>query len=428
MKRLTRQIIFDIIYMTKGEFMKLTLDDIYQYLAKGGSLSLVSDHILLNGQPLGIPQLPREILYKYFENGKTLPREYPDIPQKTINRRAAKGYMDNVTREQKLAIPDKELNQYVENGGELSYLELEQLPKIRQQAIDKRAANGYDLTGAWLPTGPYRWTISDDAINQYAENGGNLLELQPEQLQKIQREAVKKRAAKGYDLQNLSREQKLAISSTEINQYVENGGNLSDLEPEQLPRIGQQAINKRAANGYELKGLLKYQLSAIPKDAIDQRVINFRSLSKLSEEQKLAIPQESINERAAKGKSLSGLFVHQIGSIPKQIREITEEGITALILYSVGKIKSNELPANVYLNPDLRNQLLNIIRKRMIAQYEQICQKNGYIEKVPDKVKESFDGKLKEVEKSVEHKMQECLAEVNKQASAVDAIGAMEGL
>ena len=164
----------------------------------------------------------------------------------------------------------------------------------------------------------------------------------------------------------------------------------------QIRAIPQEIINQRAAQGKDLIGLLEEQIRAIPQEIINQRATKGKDLSHLSEEQISAIPQKSINMLAATSRYSSDLSEKRIAEIPKVITEISRESIEALILYGSGKIKKEDLPANIFLNRHLRAALLKIIDVRLIKQYNKICKDHGYVDYVPDKVKKSFDKKVQE--------------------------------
>lgn len=407
-----------------------------------------------------------EAIHEYVANGGQLDYftddEIENFPQDVVNRRVANDHLlYGISKQHIKRVPQKYINERVAKGGDIDMFTISQKARVPQELINERVKQGGYMSDL-LPS--QKGKIPDEIIIQYIKNGGNYSndDLLPRQKACIPQDLINERVATGRDedlMSDILPKQKANIPHTAIVKYIENHGDLFYLSPEEKANLTEneiienmayydrlkvslltpkETIDKYVAFGLHIEYLSPKQIANISQGAINQRALNGYSLTNLPPERIARIPQANINQYVAHVGSCYGISDEQRMLIPKQIREITEEGRTALILYSLGKIKSNELPANVYLNPDLRNELLNIIKKRMIDQYEQICQTNGYIEKVPDEVKESFDRKLKEVKKSVEHKMQECLAEVNKQtkkdlsendiSETIYEIGVMEGL
>ena len=356
-----------------------------------------------------------------------------------------------------MEITQEDINKYVANGGYLSYLSKEQIRAIPQEIINQRVATGLDsrfdsfsliqfdsaiyvenidqmsLNGGGLNmlSIEQKSAIPQEIINQCAAKGVDLIDFSEEQIRAIPQNIINQLAANGGYLNYLLKEQIRAIPQEIINQRVANGGNLYHLLEEQIRAIPQEIINQRAAKGKYLIGLLEEQISAIPQGIINQYAAKGGELGYLSKEQIRAIPQEDINQYVANGGHLSYLSEQQIAEIPKVITEISRESIEALILYGSGKIKKEDLPANIFLNRHLRAALLKIIDVRLIKQYNKICKDHGYVDYVPDKVKKSFDKKVQEIEQVIIETMQKKLEEINTQMkndedSAIDDINKME--
>ncbi len=184
-------------------------------------------------------------------------------------------------------------------------------------------------------------------------------------------------------------------------------------------KITQEDINQYVANGGSLVRLTKEQIEAVPQELINQRAANGGDLFRITNKQIEAIPQEIINQRAANGGDLEYLTKEQIQAIPEEISEVSKEGLEALILYSAGKIKKEDLPANVILNYALRKNLLNIVKTRLIQHQNQVCKENGYTDHVPNEVQEKFNEKLKEIYKEINEKKKDLLKQCNKKENKI---------
>ena len=268
---------------------------------------------------------------------------------------------------------------------------------------------------AYLEEKMEKFEISQEDINQYVANGGDLGELTDEQIEAIPQDVVNQRAANGGGLGGLTDEQRKAISQEIINQYVVNGGYLHELTPEQIEKIPQNVVNQYVANGGRLGGLTDEQRKAIPQEIINQYVANGGYLNNLTYKQIEAIPQEIINQRAANGWSFGGLTAKQIAAIPRGILEFDEKMRNALILYAAGKIKKDDLPNEVYANYKSRRILLGIIKTKLIKKFNQICDEKGFGEYVPHELKKVFDEKCAQIRQEVKEKQQQAVLQLGKE-------------
>ncbi len=221
----------------------------------------------------------------------------------------------------------------------------------------------------------------------------------------------------------------MRITQEDLKEYVANGGDLRRLTKKQIAAIPQEVIKKRAANGGDLRRLTKKQIAAIPQEVIKKRAANGVDLLGLSIGQIAAIPQEVINIGVAKGGSSFGLTAEQRAAIPEQILEFSENAREALILYDAGKIKSSELPSDVFVNSDARQCLLEIIKKKTTMRFAELCKKSGYYKSgVPEEVNMAFDEKLEQIGQEVDERMRSGVKELTgqseeKQAKSIKEIG-----
>ena len=235
-------------------------------------------------------------------------------------------------------------------------------------------------------------------------------------------EDLKKYVANGGDLWNLSEKQIVAIPQEVINQRVANGGDLFYLSKKQIVAIPQEVVNQYVAKGGSLFYLSKKQRAGISKKAWNQYVANGGSLFYLSKEQRADIPQEAIIKRAIDGWCLEGLTEEQKKAIPEQILEISENAREALILYDAGKIKSSELPSDVFVNYKARQCLLGIIKKKTTMRFAELCKKSGYYKSgVPEEVQMAFDEKLEQIGQEVDERMRSGVKELTGQSEEKQA-------
>ena len=92
----------------------------------------------------------------------------------------------------------------------------------------------------------------------------------------------------------------------------------------------------------------------------------------------------------------------------------------------MGKIDSDELPDDIYVNFQARDILLSIAKHKLINSFNAICEESGYIDNVPQEVVETFDSKLKAMEEWVQKKKEEGLK--NLLATKNPAIDKIKGL
>ena len=142
-------------------------------------------------------------------------------------------------------------------------------------------------------------------------------------------------------------------------------------------------------------------------------------LSIFTQEQIATIPQEVVNQYVAKGGDLRDLTEKQKAAIPDQILNISENAREALILYGAGKIKSSELPSDVFVNSDARRCLLDLIKKKTTMRFAELCKKSGYyISGVPEEVQMAFDEKLEQFGQEVDERMRNGVKELNSELTS----------
>ncbi len=193
-------------------------------------------------------------------------------------------------------------------------------------------------------------------------------------------------------------------------------------------KITQEDINQYAANGGSLRFFTGKQIQAIPQEIVNQCAVNGWYLGSFTNGQIEAIPQEIINQRAANGGDLSDLTEEQIKAIPEEISKISKEGLDALILFGAGKIKREDLPANVILNYALREKLLNIVKAKLIQHQNQVCKEQGYTNYVPIEIQERFNEELKEIYKEINEKKKDLLEQYDNKKIEERAVNSINNL
>ena len=296
--------------------------------------------------------------------------------------------------------------------------------------------------------------ITQEDINTYVEHGGDLGLLTYKEIAKVPQESFNKYVEHGGDLGALTHAQRTKIPQESFNKYVEHGDLLWDPTTAQLFYIPQEYINKRAENGYSLlKHFTTEQMDNIPQESCNKRIENggsplglenasinivmahyfvyARDVTTIFTDEEIAdFPQEFINERAANGRSLSSIPQEKIDAIPKSILKISDNAKESLILYGTGKIGSDELPDDIYVNNEARRIFLSIAKLRVTNSFNTICKKSGYTDNIPNEVVADFNSRLKEMKKWIQKKKKEGLknllnAEENKKNDAIDEINGM---
>ena len=247
--------------------------------------------------------------------------------------------------------------------------------------------------------------ITQEDINKYIENGGSLSILTDEQKAKTPQKFINKRIENDGYLCDLTKNQIIDIPQESINKYAENGGDLRYLTDEQRKNIPQKSINKYAENGGDMWDLTDEQKANIPQESIKKRFENEEYQSDLTDKQIDNIPESLI---------------------PKSVVEISDKAKESLILYGVGKIDSDELPDDIYVNCQARQILLSIAKHKLINAFNAICEEYGYADNVPQEVVKAFDSKLVEMEEWIEKKREEGLE--NLLATKNPAIDKIKGL
>ena len=166
--------------------------------------------------------------------------------------------------------------------------------------------------------------LTQNDINEYVINGGDLFYLSKEQISAIPQEIVNQYVANGRDLSHLTEEQISAIPQEIVNQYAINGGDLHFLFEEKilfekLSAIPQEIVNQYAANSGDLEYLTEEQVSRIPQEIVNQLAAKGESLEFVSAEQREAVPQKIINQRIANGIDDLIMSYKEVSTIPQEI-------------------------------------------------------------------------------------------------------------
>ena len=246
---------------------------------------------------------------------------------------------------------------------------------------------------------------------------------------RLMKKDINEYIANGGDLRFLSGDQLSEVPQEIINQYVANGGNMIGLLRKQKSSIPQEIINQYVANGGDLNGLLDDQILAIPQEIINQYIANGGDLSLLSPQQKSEIPQEIVNEYAANGGDLMSrdLSYEQREKIPNKIINPSDKAKEALILYTIGKIDNQDLPLDIFVNYRIRKALLEVIKKRTKMIFNEICEKNGFIDHIPSEIISAFTERLQNINKEVLERTKQGIKECsNTEKTIIDEIREME--
>lgn len=230
----------------------------------------------------------------------------------------------------------------------------------------------------------------------------------------VTQDDINEYAAKNEKLTYVTTDQCKAIPQKFINQRAANGKDLDSLIKDQIKAIPQKSINQFAAKGKALWIFTETEIKEIPQWIINQRTASGKKLNSVTTDQIKAIPQKFINQRAANGGDLQYFTDGQRDKIPQEIKEPTKDGINSLILFGAGKINSQDLPLDVFVNYKLREWLLEIIQDKTKAQFNEICQKQGYKDEVPRELKKAFDKRLIEIFDEVSQRKEAGLAELEK--------------
>ncbi len=204
------------------------------------------------------------------------------------------------------------------------------------------------------------------------------------------------------------------------------------MSDEQIKAIPQGYIDMRASTGGALKFLTDEQIKAIPQYDINQRVARgCGALGGLTDEQIKAIPQDVIDLSATNGLlDDNDLTAKQLKAIPKEILKPTDNDKKALILYGAQKLTSQDLPLNVFVNPELRNALLLIIEESTKKQFNTICEKNGFESNTPDELVQSFNERVISIHDEISKRQMDGLKELQeqRQSNLNNAIGQTKNL
>ncbi len=418
----------DLDFLTQAQISAIPQEILLKYVANGGrcawcfedykiKITIPQDIVnqrAANGYDLDslpydaerkIQAVPQEIVNKYAQLGKDLSvfcdKQINAIPQEIVNQYAKDGKLDSFSRQQIDNIPSSIIMQYVRNGGVLDYLSKEQLSSIPELFLHEYIANGgnlYDLTKFKLMRLDF---IPQDIINQRAQNGfrlGHLDFLPEEKIAAIPQEIVNERARNGQPLDGFTAEQIAAIPKKDFNQYVEKGGalNLNCISDSMIKSIPQKSINIRAMNGGDLTRLSKEQIDNIPQENLNMAVLYYKITADLVDEKRK-------------------------NSIPKVILEPSYRAQKAIILYGAGKIKSDELPIELFANSETFVRLFYVVEQKLKQKFNQICEENGYTNEVPDSVVKAFDKQLDKLEDDIFDKRTAAIKQLTEEQKRVDA-------
>ena len=276
--------------------------------------------------------------------------------------------------------------------------DMEPIEISRQAEVNKIAALGGNLLGIYEFSRERIEAIPQCIVNWRVANGGGTIVLSGEQKDAVPQECINERAANGGSLEDFWIDRRKAIPSN--NSSRKGYTNYPyDTPPYLLP---QSEVNQFARRGGFMAYFSEEQIAAVPQECINERATNGGDMWVFSKEQIAAIPQECINERAANGGSLKSFSDTQRKDIPQEIITPTENAKSAIILYSVGKMDSKDLPLDVFVNYRARKALLEIVKNKTINEFKNICETKGYVKDVPDEIKDAFDQKLQNIESEIQ--------------------------
>lgn len=362
--------------------MKLTREQINQYVVNGGNLMLLTPEQKAVISPESIEErtLIDDRLTDFSADQKK------EIPMTKIKEYVAKGgYIADLLPEQRSEVfkDEKVIHQFLANGGELPFT----MSKEEEEVLKK---------------------VPLKILKQNIANGGYLELLFPEQQKEIfkDEELIKQYVASGRNLDILPTEQKNRIlqNADVLEQYVQNGGRLQYLSSDQIKNISSKAVKQYLIKGGDLRYLLPEQVKEIFKAwyLFRDYVRDGARIDTLSLEQIKHINKDTI-ENIVDGKTIS--FSPEKGfsvKTPLEVRSLTQKAKDALILYGTRQLEKNDLPPDVYANDVARESLLAMVKVKIKQKYNDICIKNGYVDNVPNEVIAAFDEHLKKVLKQVE--------------------------
>lgn len=113
----------------------------------------------------------------------------------------------------------------------------------------------------------------------------------------------------------------MQITQEDLNEYVANGGDLRVLTKEQIATIPQEVFYIRVAKDRWLLSLTKKQRPAIPQEVVDQYAANGGSWANLTEEQEAGIPEQilRISENAREALILYGAEKIESSELPSDV-------------------------------------------------------------------------------------------------------------
>ena len=238
----------------------------------------------------------------------------------------------------------------------------------------------------------------------------------------------------------------MKITQKDIIVYVANGGDIDLLTQEEKDIIPSEVLNEvkqkvdtdslptRELEDYtseQSDGLyLTEEGERMTQEGVNKALAVGMYRGCMEDEQIRNAPYDVILKFVANGGDRDYLSLDQIANIPKAFLEVSDKTKELLILYAAGKVSSGQLTHDVFVNYNARKCLLNIAKSKLVAQYNEICEKYGYVDNVPQEIVESFDSKLKEMEAWVESKEEVGLQQLpkeeeNKRASVISEIDSL---
>lgn len=211
-------------------------------------------------------------------------------------------------------------------------------------------------------------------------------------------------------MRDLLPEQIENLPQSVINQRAENGFSLYCTNEDQISKIPEKSINKGVSSGGEIFfALPQEKRDGISKDVIDQFVLSGGDVHSLSEQEKRNISQYVINQSYFTKGALPAGLSYSIS--PTQARKVPEElqdeKVGPIVLYSVGKIKKEDLPIEVFANYKTRMEFFRVAKGKLVSAFNDLCDKHGYTESVPPVIMEAFNKKLEELQNEISAKMVE---------------------
>lgn len=310
---------------------------------------------------------------------------------KMAYERMARGINDAVTGYVAQRADDEVVDQFIINGGDLTYLSPDQLRWVDDEVFLERIKNGYgfgeQITNVeFYGTDKNRFVLSGELLNESLKLG----------LDQIPN------STKGREHNELIPEE---VPNDVLISYIRNGGNLA--------RVPYEYRRGRSSIGPEVN----WEQSETPFSAEDlnANARRTRSLELWDEQEIELLTPETIALRAVAGLGLltGGNFLtdEQKSLIPKEVSVLPKAAYKALEDYKKGAIGIDDLPSEVFINPDARYEVILHARERAKQAFLSICEKKGYKDEVPNELVQELQNKINNLETQVYKRMREAIKE-----------------